>query len=316
MAVEDSDSVTLNASESASGTLTWDPAEEGEWELTVSSADDSETVTATVDSAVEIGWDTQTEWSAYQSKGGNITISNGIVTFEPYEVPSSAVHQWKFDEGSGTTAYDSVGATDATINGASWTADADMTAGYLLDADGTDDYLNTGWDMASYVQGGNLTVAFTVVGESFGASSDRALAGVSGGAGNFIIYANDGDWNIDDAYGLVLDDTNGNKYVTRTDTETMNFGDNQRVVIRKTGDTGSGGVDFFINNTPQSVTVEADNNGYDSANYTNNSSLYLFARNHGGAIHHTDIAMDNVIFFDTDLTDQQIADDYNAQPWS
>ena len=32
---------------------------------------------------------------------------------------------WKFDEGSGTTAYDSAGSNDGTIYGATWTLDGE-----------------------------------------------------------------------------------------------------------------------------------------------------------------------------------------------
>lgn len=52
---------------------------------------------------------------------------------------------WKFDEGSGTTALDSKGSNDGTLNGGvSWTNDA--ISGQALKFDGVDDYVNTGSD--------------------------------------------------------------------------------------------------------------------------------------------------------------------------
>jgi hypothetical protein len=51
---------------------------------------------------------------------------------------------WKFDEGSGTVAYDSVDANNGIIHGASWTLDTPSGEGYALDFDGYDDYVNVG----------------------------------------------------------------------------------------------------------------------------------------------------------------------------
>jgi hypothetical protein len=51
------------------------------------------------------------------------------------------VDHWKFDEGSGTTALNSVvGGTDGTINGATWVND--QTRGTVLSFDGIDDEVN------------------------------------------------------------------------------------------------------------------------------------------------------------------------------
>jgi hypothetical protein len=51
----------------------------------------------------------------------------------------SQVSYWKFDEGYGTTAYDSVGDNDGTISGATWTNDGKFGKG--LDFDGVNDYV-------------------------------------------------------------------------------------------------------------------------------------------------------------------------------
>lgn len=51
--------------------------------------------------------------------------------------PNLVAH-WKFDEGSGGTAYDSAGDNDGTVNGATWTSGKINGA---LDFDGVDDYV-------------------------------------------------------------------------------------------------------------------------------------------------------------------------------
>lgn len=48
------------------------------------------------------------------------------------------VAKWKFDEGSGTTAADSIGDNNGTINGATWTTGV---VGYALEFDGVDDFV-------------------------------------------------------------------------------------------------------------------------------------------------------------------------------
>ncbi len=39
------------------------------------------------------------------------------------EVRGGLIHHWAFDEGSGDTAFDSAGANDGAINGATWGSD-------------------------------------------------------------------------------------------------------------------------------------------------------------------------------------------------
>ena len=50
------------------------------------------------------------------------------------------VAHWKFDEGNGTTAYDSAGSNDGTVTGATWTTGQ---IGGALDFDGVNDYVKT-----------------------------------------------------------------------------------------------------------------------------------------------------------------------------
>jgi len=49
------------------------------------------------------------------------------------------ISHWKFDEGEGDIAYDSVGSNHGTIYGATWTTGQINGA---LDFDGVDDYVN------------------------------------------------------------------------------------------------------------------------------------------------------------------------------
>ncbi|MHC4693823.1 MAG: LamG domain-containing protein, partial [Planctomycetota bacterium] len=64
------------------------------------------------------------------------------------------VSHWKFDEGTGSIAYDSAGTNDGTIYGATWTTGKIDGA---LSFDGVDDYVHVGND-SSLMTTGDLTI--------------------------------------------------------------------------------------------------------------------------------------------------------------
>jgi len=66
------------------------------------------------------------------------------------ELDASPIVIYHFDEGTGTTAYDSVGSAHGTINGATWTTGK---FGYALSFDGSDDYVSvSSFPSGSYSQ--------------------------------------------------------------------------------------------------------------------------------------------------------------------
>jgi hypothetical protein len=98
------------------------------------------------------GWDHTAQWfnprdGSYQAASGGpaFTAPNSDDWVLYVEITGEAVDTlvglWHFDEGSGTTAYDSSGyGNDGTIHGASWTGGI---RGSALGFDGTDDYVKT-----------------------------------------------------------------------------------------------------------------------------------------------------------------------------
>ncbi len=70
-------------------------------------------------------------------------LSDCVATysFVEDEITDGLAAYWKFDEGSGGTAYDSVGSNDGTINGATWTTGVIDGA---LEFDGNGNYVNVG----------------------------------------------------------------------------------------------------------------------------------------------------------------------------
>ncbi|MCK4400744.1 hypothetical protein KAW08_00390 [bacterium] len=71
----------------------------------------------------------------------NVTSEGSISTMQADS--SGRVAHWKFDEGSGTVAYDSVGTNHGAIQGATWVSGV---IGGALSFDGIDDYVNCGSD--------------------------------------------------------------------------------------------------------------------------------------------------------------------------
>jgi len=70
------------------------------------------------------------------------------------EFPPSLISQWRFDEGEGTTAYDSVGDNDGTVYGATWTTGKIYGA---LSFDGSYDYVAVGDKESLELQSFTLT---------------------------------------------------------------------------------------------------------------------------------------------------------------
>jgi subtilisin family serine protease len=86
------------------------------------------------------GLDTETTYYwRIDERGSQSTIKGDVWRFRTYDPNLDLVSWWKFDEGEGTTAYDSAGTNHGTIHGATWTSGQ---IGGALDFDGTDDYVD------------------------------------------------------------------------------------------------------------------------------------------------------------------------------
>lgn len=93
--------------------------------------------------AVSETWDSQAEWDAAQSKS-NVVVESGVVKLAEASVPDEVVTRHQMDEGTGTTVEDSIGTWDFTLNGGTWTSDANSVGGQHISLDGTDDNLDAG----------------------------------------------------------------------------------------------------------------------------------------------------------------------------
>lgn len=73
-----------------------------------------------------------------------IGTARAVVLSRATDIPDSVVSRYQFNEGSGTTATDSVGSNDGTISGATYTTTA-QEGSHALDFDGADNEVDLGW---------------------------------------------------------------------------------------------------------------------------------------------------------------------------
>ncbi len=144
---------------------------------------------------------------------GNPSAANGTeganfaeTTFTPNsnstateEVGTGPVAYWRFDEGTGSTAYDASGKLNtASISGASWANSQECISGSCLKFDGVDDYVNagTGGTIAfGSAQARTLSLWVKILGTTSEdnrlISHRQALGGAQTGGFEFTMYPTD-----------------------------------------------------------------------------------------------------------------------------
>jgi len=116
-----------------------------------------------------------------------ITI-DGQQTAGFVDIPDSVVSRWQFNEGSGSTAIDSLDNYDGAINGATYTTNS-AEGSHALDFDGSDDHVNIGRPSDLEWDGASMSISARV---NFSSLSNRAaiLTDRSGGAPWYIFRMN------------------------------------------------------------------------------------------------------------------------------
>jgi len=228
-------------------------------------------------------------------------------------IPDSAIHQWKFDEGAGTTVADSIGSADGSVSGPAWVS-GEYIGDNALNGDGTDDIvetttlgsfgsnLGTGWSVALTVENAGAG-RFAVVN-----SSDRTLCEVSIGArnaGSLRLVLRRADANTD-GDSLDIETTGGH----------LNDGNKHRAVW-VSRDPSISGTEFWVDGSEVTGrTTEIDD--LSGSTFSNFEYPWLwFARNNDGSPDaHFDGIIDEPMMFDSGLSSSEIQSDYDRQPWS
>lgn len=220
-----------------------------------------------------------------------------------YELPDSVIHRWKLDEGSGSTAADSIGDADGTINGASWTTGT-WVGDTALDHDGANDSVDTG---ANAGLTGQIVVAATVVFGSFPGSGDVGHIGSGGYDGMNTAW----EMRIDgrsgnERIGIGSYDGSGHRVAGPSFSE-LSTGTKYRFVGQYTGSAW----EFWTNGSRNNSSSDGTGAVSSSAN-----RVWAAHDNDGSIGSFGDVVLDDLIIANGAWSDQEIQDDYDRQPWS
>lgn len=215
---------------------------------------------------------------------------------------ATPTHQWVMGEGTGTTLTDSIGTSDAVINGPDWDGSTHpWYAGYALSSNGTTDYVDTGVNDSN---GTSVGIALTV--------AHPYTTGSAGGIANLATSGYDGDtpWEVrfngTNLEFSVWDGTVGTHHLLTEPISSLSANYPHRVV----GQYGNDVMQLWVDG--ELVDAKA-------ASLTNLSSSrrrLLFAHDDGGTITgYFGGFLDNVILFDGPLSETGIATDLANQPW-
>lgn len=209
--------------------------------------------------------------------------------------PEGMISYWKFDEGSGTIAYDSVGNNDGTVYGATWT---DGICRKALSFDGAGDYVHVGptplvgnlssftieiWfriteptgieDSDGFYAEGNTLTSFPILWFGIAGVNRQLIFEVTGyGPYGMTIYSpnpvNDGEWH-------------------------------HGVAIKRNQDDW----ELFLDG----ASVMNSSTGVDPGTY---DAVTIGAVIQGGVLHEVDGILDEVVLYDRALTPEEIQQRY------
>ena len=224
-----------------------------------------------------------------------VRSGDGRVFFED-AIPDSAVNRFALDEGSGTTAEDSIGSLNLTLDQPSWVSN-NWQGSFALDFDpSNNDYADAGQQVSTIDENENFSIAATIdldsasgdpgdrgmIAEQLDADSNGFSFGVADTDGEIAVR----DWADNNVSGSIDIQTK-----TRV-VSTYNSSDGLNLYINTNAQTGS---EQVVNGTAESnfiVGARSDLNG-----------SFLDGR------------LDDIIIYDTELDTNEIDQDYNAQPW-
>jgi hypothetical protein len=211
-------------------------------------------------------------------------------------IPDSAIHQWPFSQGSGSTAYDDIGSNDGSITGATWQSDSYAEGGYELSFDGTDDY-----------------VAMSVISE-LDYNSDWSVCITVGPSGpqnsaTFVGFTkNGGD------YRFCVGQNSGETGVTTTNPNTHNYSLGYEPTSKYRL-----GVGWDSSNTSWVMYVDGTQEGSSGwssrVETTGNADEFTVGSRPGGDRNWSGVA-DNPVVYNKLLSSSEFQQDYDAQPWS
>jgi len=240
------------------------------------------------------------------------------VVVEP--LPSSAIHRWKLNDVGTGTATDYIQSEDGAVNGVT-SVSGTFQGGSAGEGDGTGEYIDVGTLGTFGSQlATNSAFAFTVeTTTDTTASKVLGMFETGGNSPSIRIGLNESanlgsPGNSAIAFGIRDDD--GDKHRVGTD-GTLNDGAKHRV-LWNVKDVTNNNSEIYVDGVQQSIDTNVDQSPSASQFSDFTRSVYLFAmnqKNNGGPTVGIDGIVDDVICYNDSLTAEEIADDYNLQPW-
>lgn len=248
------------------------------------------------------GWDTQTDWEAFQS-ASNIEITNGSVQLGQVSAPAGVIHSYPVETYGASTWTDNVGTADMTVNGMTQTTFS--TGDDSVSGDGSNDY-GTATGPESVATDADFGIAFTIQASSLGKAT---YMGMQDSNMNRLRIRSDDFWGSPTGnVSLQLQDGT-NQLVVET-TSAIDDGSPHAVVINKSSDDPTG-VEIYVDDmSTAATTANRVNEGFNSGNYSPGVSFAFFAENRsGGPVNFAPIQL-GIIEFKTDTYSQSDRDNF------
>jgi len=228
-----------------------------------------------------------------------ITV-DGQTVFTASALPDSAIHQWKFDEGSGTTATDSIGSINGTLqNGLGYTSNANLVGGFGIDLDGNNDFVSYSTKPAFFDTPNNEKFAIAItINDISTLGSQKSIWSWPTDDNGASLGTRDGD-----LYMRIIDSV-GNVDVGIPSSSVPSSG-RQRILAN----CDNGPQEVYINNTKfTDTTVSSDS--------TDGGSMRIGTLNDRLSGFQLSGVLDNAVIYNDFLTPAEVQEDFDAQPWS
>jgi len=229
------------------------------------------------------------------SEVSEVRTGAGDVLFSGSAIPDSATHQYKLDEGSGSTVIDSIGSNDLTNSGGTWESDSNAKGGYRISLDGSNDNIN-GPSVAEIGNDTAFSIAITLNPDNFD-STYQLFMHQDPDRGNMFTTTFESDGNIKGGVRF-----SGGSSITAG--QSISTGSKQRIVYTYDGSS--------------TVTCYVDKNASTSGGtiraVTNNDKFFIGENAAGDR--NAPCNVDNLIIADEEWSQSQVDDDYTRQPWT
>jgi len=227
---------------------------------------------------------------------GLLALCGSASSSEPIQ---GLISQWKFDEGEGSIAYDSVAGNHGTVHGAIWTAGQVNGA---LQFDGHDDYVDCGNDSSLNVGDGTYTLAAWIKTALSPLSPRGAILAKMRDGGSYQGY--DIKINPDGTIWPHLISRWSSNAIRVHGSTAINDGNWHHVTVTYDGSNSASGFSIYIDGKPETLTITHDS----LSGSTVNDANFTIGSRYGGEYLNSKI--DEVAIYNRALSAEEIEELY------